>query len=156
MIDRQKLATVISWKKGVSTAPNVCPFRVDENDQIVRWDQSILGPPPNEVTLNSWEQDWLLAGGDSANDRVSANKFLDSPGAEQTAVRTIVVMSVEQFNAIRQWLMAFKAAVAESGTLAQLKIAVAALPQLPDITKGQARTVMMNKVLNGQAESLED
>jgi hypothetical protein len=58
--------------------------------------------------------------------------------------RQLLIMEVGEFNKLRQWLVDFQAAVASAGNLGQLQSAVAALPDMPDITLAQVKNQLRN------------
>jgi hypothetical protein len=65
------------------------------------------------------------------------------------AYRAVATVLVDEENAIRSWLTDFKAAVAGAATLAALKTAVAALPNMPARTLAQAKTAVQNAINSG-------
>lgn len=90
---------------------------------------------------------------DAAVDRVRANLLLDAREAAYTLLRGVVSVTVDEVNALRQWVTSFKAAVAASSSLADLKTRVAALANTPDRTLAQARTAIKNAIDNGTVDS---
>lgn len=56
------------------------------------------------------------------------------------------LVSLDEFNILRQWIMAFKVEVAAATNLADLKTRVAALPNLPDRTASQIRGAVRTKI----------
>lgn len=81
--------------------------------------------------------------------KAAASDGYDGTGAEYRLVRAVAKLAVDEINALRQWVTAFKAAVAAASSLADLKTRVAALPNVPDRTYAQARTAVQNLV-NGE------
>lgn len=72
----------------------------------------------------------------------------DSTAAEldelEAILRQVVVSTVRELNILRGWIVDFKAEVAAAGNLEQLKTGVAALPDLPDRTFAQFKTIIRN------------
>lgn len=68
------------------------------------------------------------------------------PAAPYRVDRAVVLVSMDEVNALRGWLTSFKAAVAASATLADLKTRVAALPALPDRTAAQAKAAVVARL----------
>jgi len=66
--------------------------------------------------------------------------------------RAMAAVLIDEINALREWVEAFKAAVAAATTLADLKTRVAALPAMPDRTLQQAVTAIQNKITSGSAD----
>ncbi len=64
----------------------------------------------------------------------------------ETRQRAIVAVMVEEVNHLRGWIEAFKAAVAEATSLADLKTRTAALAAMPDRTGAQAKAAIAAKV----------
>jgi hypothetical protein len=60
--------------------------------------------------------------------------------------RAIVLVLLDEINALRDWITQYKAAVAAAGSLAALKTATAALPNVPQRTPQQARTAVLNRM----------
>lgn len=65
--------------------------------------------------------------------------------------RATLLVSVDEINALRQWIESFKAATAAATSLSDLKTRVAALSAMPDRTTAQAKTAITNKLatMNG-------
>lgn len=85
--------------------------------------------------------------------RAAAAGFVDALDAQHKLDRAMLLVVLDENNALRQWIMAFKAAVAAAGTLAALKTSVAALPNLPDRDASQIRPAVKAKLNNGDADS---
>lgn len=63
----------------------------------------------------------------------------------RAAFYSIIDVAVSEINLLREWIVAFKVAVAGAATLAALKTAVANLPDMPDrTTQGAVATVKAN------------
>lgn len=60
--------------------------------------------------------------------------------------RAIVAVLIDEINALRGWMTSYKADVAASTSLADLKTRVAALPNLPARTGAQAKSAIAAKV----------
>ena len=61
-------------------------------------------------------------------------------------MKAVVLVLVDEINLLRGWIAGFKAAVAASTSLADLKTRVAATAAMPDRTGAQAKTAIANKV----------
>lgn len=87
-----------------------------------------------------------------ANREVAKLSF-DSVHGGGKEVRAIFDVLLGEFNILRNWLMSFKSVVAAANSLAELKTAVANLPNLPDRTLGQARNAYRNSIDSGNVDS---
>lgn len=72
---------------------------------------------------------------------------------EGISKRVVASILLDEINSLRQWITDFKAAVAGAATLAALKTAVAALPNMPARTMGQAKTAYNNRADDGTVDS---
>jgi len=61
------------------------------------------------------------------------------------AHKAVALVMLDEINIIRQWDTSFKAAVAASTSLADLKTRVAALPAMPDRTPAQLKSAVTAK-----------
>lgn len=77
-----------------------------------------------------------------------ATSLLDLIDAERALVRSVALAALDELNAIRSWLVSFKAAVATAASLSQLKESVALLPDTPDRTRLQLRNVIRGHFIN--------
>jgi len=68
------------------------------------------------------------------------------------AWRAIVSLLLDENNALRSWVMSFKAAVAAASNFADLKTRIAALPNLPDRTLAQAKAAFAAKIDGGTVD----
>lgn len=100
--------------------------------------------------------DWSQAAHDAwllAKHRSAAVAALNASRDEAImASRAVTLAALDEINSLRAWLVSFKAAVAASSTLANLKTQVAALPGMPVRTNQQLRTVITTAINNGSAE----
>lgn len=99
--------------------------------------------PEDATAYAAW-----LAGDLRAGDAAA----LSAPAGEARVLRAVVKVLVDELNALREWDVAFKAAVAAATSLADLKTRVAALPDLPDRTLAQARNAVVAAVNSGAAD----
>lgn len=85
----------------------------------------------------------------------AAAKALLALAHDQTGdvLRAVVLVTIDEVNALRARLRAQDAAVAGAATLAALKAAWAALPAAPDRTGAQARAAVGAKLDAGDADS---
>lgn len=87
-----------------------------------------------------------------SNARSGAKDSVDSLSSEGERLRAALLVTLDEINNLRQWIASFKTAVAGSSTLANLKTAVAALPDTPDRTASQVKTAIKGKIDNGLAD----
>lgn len=77
-------------------------------------------------------------------------------GTDKSAVykvaRAEAAVLVDEINALRQWIVNFKAAVAAASSLSNLQTRVAALPDMPDRTLAQAQTAITAKIAAGTVD----
>lgn len=78
--------------------------------------------------------------------------FQDQADRQQLLSRAIVLVTVDEVNALRDWITSFKVAVAAASSLADLKVRVAALDAMPDRTEAQAKAAVVNKLNSGGAD----
>lgn len=78
--------------------------------------------------------------------RTFASQIKDASTTQGVEWRALVLMLLDEFNNIRQWLQSSKSAVAGAANLAGLKTAWAVLPDTPDRTVTQVKTVYQNKI----------
>ena len=137
-------------------------------DSTVLWDERIDGDLPdielgglvrngNALEFSQAEADRLAgirasiaaatAAASSTAGKANAKQSFDADPLE----RAFAELVKDEFNALRDWLTSFKAAVAGAGTLAALKTSVAALPNTPARTTAQLKTALVNAV-----DELED
>ncbi len=107
---------------------------------------------PAQATINAFD------GSQSAYDAWVANvtqaqkdavTFMQRLEANPKAYRAIAALALDEINTLREWIVAFKAAVAAATTLPNLQTRVAALPDLPDRTLPQAKAAFIAKVNSG-------
>jgi len=68
------------------------------------------------------------------------------------AWRAIVSLLLDENNALRSWIMGFKAAEAAATSFADHKTRVAALPNMPDRTLAQAKAAFLAKIDGGTVD----
>lgn len=85
--------------------------------------------------------------------RDDADDGLVSEAGDYKLLRAVMLVLLDEVNALRGWLASFKAAVAASTSLADLKTRVAALPNTPDRTATQARNAVLARIDDGSADS---
>ncbi len=78
-----------------------------------------------------------------------AVRLINLTDAEARAYRAIAALTIDELNALREWIVSFQAAVAAATSLANLQTRVAALPNLPDRTLAQARSSFIARVNSG-------
>lgn len=84
--------------------------------------------------------------------RAQAVSIEAAEDAEGVRLRTVLQLTIDENNSLRQWITDFKAAVAASTTLADFKVRVAALPNTPARTYTQARNGYKNKINAGESD----
>ncbi len=82
-------------------------------------------------------------------DQKDAVLLINLNSSNARAYRAIAALAIDEINTLREWIVSFQAAVAAATSLANLQTRVAALPNLPDRTLAQAKTVFINKVNSG-------
>lgn len=78
--------------------------------------------------------------------RTDAKAILDTDTKQGRLQRALVLRLAASLNDARQWITAYKAAVAAAASMADLKTRVAALPDLPDLTPQQIVTAIKNAI----------
>lgn len=71
-------------------------------------------------------------------------------GLDGYELRAIAKMMIDEINSLRQWIVEFKAAIAASSSMSDMKSRVALLPDMPDRTLTQAKTVYKG-LINGSS-----
>jgi hypothetical protein len=66
--------------------------------------------------------------------------------------RAVVLVALDEVNDLRAWVTQFKAAVAAASSLADLKSRVAALPNLPQRERDQAKGAVATKIAAGGSD----
>lgn len=98
----------------------------------------------SQAAQTAWEN--LMA-------RASAQAAIDARTDDLLKLlRAEAAVLVDEINALRQWVTSFKAAVAASSTLADMKTRVAALNNLPDRTLAQAKTAIKAAIAAGTVD----
>lgn len=72
---------------------------------------------------------------------------------EVRAMRALILVMIEELNAIRTWTRDFKTQTAAATNLANFQSRVASLPTLGDRTATQARTAIRDKINAGDADT---
>jgi hypothetical protein len=85
-------------------------------------------------------------------DRATAAATIDALHAEAKALRAVASVLIDELNAVRQWLVAFKAATAASTNYATLKSGIGGLSNMPDRTLAQAKTAIQNAINAGTVD----
>lgn len=128
------------------------------NDHITKWNTGLLGPQPSESSLATTQasapyQTYITpAAVDQRARDAASDAVVNEPHAVYKGLRGAAAVLVDEINALRQWEMSFKAAVAAATSLADLKTSVAALPNLPDRTLAQAKSAIQTKITTGVAD----
>ncbi len=85
--------------------------------------------------------------------RTVASAVIDDVAYLGKVMRAEAAVLVDEINALRDWITAFKAAVAAATTFANLQTRVAALAAMPDRTLTQARTAIQAKITAGVVDA---
>ena len=125
-------------------------------DAIVFWNTGSLGTQPTEPELLTIQasaayQTYLTPAAveQRQRDKAAAAVVTEKP---LVWIRAAAAVLVDEINVLRQWEMSLKAGIAAATSLADVKTAVAALPNLPDRTLAQAKTAIQNKITTGVAD----
>lgn len=84
--------------------------------------------------------------------RLSASNLFSKQSDQQLLLRSVALVACDEINLLRSWVSQFKAAVAASTSLADLKARVANLPDLPQRTPAQAKAAVVQKNTTGEAD----
>ncbi len=84
--------------------------------------------------------------------RADAAATLDLTTADAKVLRGVALVLIDEVNALRQWLAAFKAETAAATNLANFQTRVAGLPATPDRTLAQAKTAIQNAISAGSVD----
>ncbi|RJQ24606.1 hypothetical protein C4577_07495 [Candidatus Parcubacteria bacterium] len=68
-------------------------------------------------------------------------------------IRALALTILEETNRTREWLMSFKTEVAAATNLADLKTRVAGLPDRPEVSASDLKTVIRSKIDAGEVDS---
>lgn len=107
-----------------------------------------LGPGPRPCYASDPEE---VAGAEEFWATAGSNELRKKPYKARVN-RAIVLTAKDGDNIIRQWISNYVAQVAASSTFADFKSKVAALGGLPQITAGQARGAVTNKIQDQEAD----
>jgi hypothetical protein len=95
-------------------------------------------------------QDHSIVGGQiiRAGGAVAINPPRELNDIEQlgAAVVALALLSLDEINVLRQWIVSFTAATAAASSLANLQARVAALPNVPDRTRAQLLAAVRAKL----------
>lgn len=91
-------------------------------------------------------QDASEAAANIAQAKQAAKNLYDATDSNSRLIRAGDKLVVDEINLLREWITAFKAAVAASTSLSNLQTRVAALPDVPDRTYAQGKTAIFNLV----------
>jgi hypothetical protein len=111
-------------------------------------------PVPAEAVMEAkWAELLAAEPTPQAALRARVKQLFDGTSEGGVKDRAIAWLLVNQLNALRQWDMSFKAAVAASTSLADLKSRVALLPDLAQITLSAARQALRDLLDSGSADT---
>lgn len=111
---------------------------------IERWNVAVLGAKPTEaeVLARTAEYDAAIPAGL----RAAAKAIVDALDKQGRLERAAAKVMIDEVNDLRAWITSFKAEVAASSSLADLKSRVAGLSAMPARTLTQAKTAIKNAV----------
>lgn len=115
--------------------------------EITYWNPA-LGTQPSPATLAAVTEAQVTAAR-LAKVKAAAKALYDDLQAAYRLQRAVVKLTVDELNALRQWVTSFKAAVAASSSFGNYQTRVAALANLADRTYAQAKTAVQN-LINGE------
>jgi len=134
----QKLATLNANASPLSN------FYVD--NEVIQWWSPSLGKQPTQAELDAVTQEQVDTAR-LAKLRLQAKTLIDSADDDSVERDKAIAFAVlDGVNNLRAWLVDFKASVAAATSLATLKTNVAALPNLPEITRQQMITAVKSKL----------
>jgi hypothetical protein len=96
--------------------------------------------------------DVAQAARDTAARRTAAIALAAAPDVGAQLLRAELLVTMDELNALRQWITSFKAATAAATTLADLKTRVAALANTPDRTAAQIKPALVSRVATPDAD----
>lgn len=155
------LAQILAYLyQGATAIRDYTVSNVGSGQFISRWDEVVLGPQPSQATIDATATNpaflsWLESHGGNPTltlRRVSKD-IINLVQAEEVSLRAVAGVATDEINLLRGWIVSFKAAVAASTTLADLKTRVAALPNMPDRTLAQFRTAVSGKIDSGAVDT---
>jgi len=104
--------------------------------KITYW-SPLLGPQPTQAELDSVTQEQVDTAR-LAKLRLQAKTLIDTSNDDSVERdKAIAFAAADGTNSLRAWLVDFKAAIAAAKSLDEIKAGVAALPNLPEVTKQQ-------------------
>ena len=119
----------------------------------IRLDWEVAPTAGQITTANTVVQNYdASVGADLAYERSLAVGLVVNTERLYKVLRGVLLAAVEEVNLMRQRDAAWKTAVANATSLANLKVLIAALPDLPDRTAAQAKTAVVNKINSGDAD----
>jgi hypothetical protein len=87
------------------------------------------------------QDEWKLA-----QEQSGAITFMSNFDRNSMSYRAAISVAIDEINVLRDWITAFKAAVAAATNLANLQSRIAALPDTPDRTFQQAKNAFITKI----------
>src|SRR4051812_8619658 len=93
-----------------------------------------------------------LAAGALAALRTKAKELFQAMEQSARRDRAIALVTMDEVNALRDWVTQLKAAVAGASTYAAMKTAVAALPNMPQRTVVQAKNAVLARIDTAEAD----
>lgn len=123
-------------------------------ENVCEWDGVTPWTPPAGTTLQPATPDAVI--GATWNGTVFVRPAPPPPLTDRQIIGDIVaalaLLTLEEINVLRQWITSFKAAVAASTSLADLRTRVAALSNTPDRTRTQLLSAVTAKLSDGSLD----
>lgn len=88
----------------------------------------------------------------AASIALAKGTFQDATSEFGRDLRGVALVTMDEVNILRSWITSFKAAVAGAATLAALKTAVAALPDVPQRNAIQAKSAVVSRLDTSDAD----
>ena len=111
------------------------------------------GLATEKTTSEKAEADTAEAAALLAAQRSGAKAIVDALGSDSKVLRALLLLTLDEINDLRGWLVDFKVETAAASNLADFKARIATLPNMPDRTASAARTAIKNKIDAGDADS---
>lgn len=138
--DLRNVPIAIDGISGVVSPYNPTTVRVSPANLQAQAQPTIDAFDGSQAAQNAWQDD---------QNKYQAKTYMVATTDLGKSYRAVANIMVEEINAVREWTVSLKAAVAAATTLADLKTRVAALPDLPDRTLAQAKTAFINAINGG-------
>jgi len=119
----------------------------------VRYWKHVAGSVIEMTSGEKSAQDAQDAAAETATIRSGGKSIVDAKSDYGIIQRAFADIVKDEFNNIRQWLVSFKTESAASISLADFKVRIATLPNMPDRNLSQLRTAIQNRIDSGQVDN---